>query len=80
MARKANSKLLNYGIFIVSYVGLMGVVWFYRISPFIRWYNMTIGRDGFVQTWRVVGFAFEIVLAIVLITMVLYIGSKRKGD
>ena len=76
MARRAKSALVNYGIFAVSYVGLLGVVWFYRLRPFINWYNMTVGRDNFVQTWRVAGFIFEIGLAIVLITVVLAVGLK----
>ena len=78
-ARQEQSKWLNYGIFAVSYVGLLGVVWFYRLRPFVNWYNMTVGRDSFVQTWRVAGFIFEIVLAVVLITVVLAIGFRRRN-
>ena len=81
MARCAEAKWLNYGIFAVSYAGLLGVVLVFRLRPFIGWYNMTVGRDGFTQTWRVAGFIFEIVLAVVIITVVLGIGfrNRRRG-
>jgi len=78
MARRAKAGWLNYGIFAVSYVGLLGVVWFYRLGFFINWYNMTIDHSGFVVPWRVAGYVFEMVFAVVLITAVLAIGLRRR--
>ena len=78
LARFAKSRLLNYGIFAVSYLGLLGVIYSNRVNFLMMWHESTMARDGHVVAWRLVGYVFEIVFAVVLTTVVLGVGLRRR--
>lgn len=76
IAQHSKSHWLNYGIFIVSYFGLLGVIYLYQVRFFINWYSITFARDGFVQTWRFAGYLYEIGFSFVITTIILSIGLR----
>ena len=77
LAYQNKHKIIKYGIFAVSYIGLLGVIYFIQVRFLINWYNQTINNNGFVQTWRLAGFLFEIGFAFVMSTLVICIGFKK---
>lgn len=78
MAQHAESKFLNYGIFFVAYLGLIMVAFWSS-----RFFNIglhgigTVSPINYIQTWRFIGFVYEIVFGIVVTTMLLGIGLKN---
>ena len=76
MARQAKFKLFNYGIFAVSYLGLLGLIYFLQVLPTINWFEVSRAGDFFL-TWRFVGRLFEIGFAFVITTVLLSIGLRN---
>ncbi|MCL2171614.1 MAG: hypothetical protein FWB71_05615 [Defluviitaleaceae bacterium] len=75
MAKCAKSKLLNYGIFAIAYIGMLGVIFYFRALFAIRWYKMTIERDGVIHSWDFfIGMLYEIGFAFVVTTILVGIG------
>ena len=81
MARRAQSKWLNYGIFAVSYVGILGVIYYYSIAPTISWFS-ALQTAGAFNGLHLAGRLLEIGLALVITTVVLGIGliTRLKVD
>ena|GEM_PF-1236205 len=77
MARKAKSRILHYGIFGVSYVGLLGVIYLYQVQFVLTLYRYS-AFDSPVSVRQFVGGIFEVVLAVVLTTVVLGIGLRER--
>ena len=77
MARRARSRFINYGIFIVSYAGLLGVIYFFQILPAMAWYEASRAGDFFVA-WRFAGRLFEIGFAFMITTVLVCAGLKLR--
>ena len=78
MAIHAKSKLLNYGIFFVAYLGLIGVTFWSNRFFNIGWHGIgTVSPINYVQTWRFIGHLFEIGFALVVTTILLGIGLRN---
>ena len=76
MARQAKFKLFNYGIFAVSYLGLLGLIYSLHVLPAINWYEVSRAGDFFV-VWRFVGHLFEVGFAFAITSILLGIGLKN---
>ena len=85
MARRASSKLLNYGIFAVSYIGLLGVIYYFNVAPTIFWFS-ALRAGGAFNGLSFAGRLFEIGFALVITTVIISIGLRirlkadRKAD
>jgi len=77
MARKANARLLNYGIFCVSYLGMLGVIYVYNVRFVLTLYRFS-AFDSPLSVRQFVGSIFEVVFAVVLTTVVLGIGLRER--
>jgi len=77
MARSAPQKWLNYGIFVVSYIGLVGVALFSNRMFIVRPFSIALFDHNYADAWRVWGHFFELGFAIAVSTILLGIGFFR---
>ena len=79
MARKAASKILNYGIFAVACLSMFGVIYLYRVRMVLNLYRFSAFGSA-LSVRQFVGSIFEIGVAVVLTIIVLGIGFKHMRD
>ncbi len=76
LVRHLKSKLLCYGIFAMVYLGLLGVIYLYKVRFIINWYGASRVGD-FFEAWRFAGYIFEIVFAVAITTVVVAVGLRQ---
>jgi len=77
MARRAMQKWLNFGIFIVAYLGMLGVIGNFEVMSVINWYNMSTAEH--IQTFNTLAFTsriFNAGFAFILATTIFSIGLR----
>jgi len=76
MARKAKSRVLNYGIFAIAYLGLLGVIYLFNVRIAFSFYGL-LPFESESEVRQLVGSIFEVVFSVLLVTVVLGIGFKH---
>ena len=76
LARKAKSKILNYGIFGIAYLGMMGVIYVFQVRFVLALYRFST-FDSASSRRQFAGSIFEVGFAVLITTAVLGIGFKH---
>ena len=77
MARYAKSKLLNYGIFFVAYLGIIVAMFWSNRFFIVSWQGIrAVNLIYNVQTLRLIGHLFEIGFAFIVTTLLLGFGLR----
>jgi hypothetical protein len=77
MAKHAKSKMLNYGISLIAYIGMLGVLYYFRGRQAIGWYGMKMAEEGYIRSLNYfIGLLYEIGFAFVVTTVLVGIGFR----
>jgi len=76
MARYVKLKLLNYGIFLIAYIGMIGVMLWENRMFAINWGRITMIVSIQAQTFQAIGYLYELVFGLVVTTIILSVGLK----
>lgn len=82
MARCAKQKWLNIGIFVLSYIGLIGASIYYNRMFVVRFFGISLFPHNYADTYRVIGYFFEagFAFAITTVLFVIAISSLKKHN